>query len=69
MNTCSDCTHFSALHKQCRAKPPAAALVPGPDGRMQVIGFFPSVAADNWCGELRLPHQVPLSVIRSKANE
>lgn len=68
MNTCSDCVHYSALAKQCRAKPPVAVFVPDGSGNARVLGIFPCITADGWCGELRLPHQVPFAVLHSKAN-
>lgn len=47
---CQDCKHYAALANQCRVNPPSPAVVPGPIGAPIIIGMFPAVAKDQWCG-------------------
>lgn len=51
MSACQNCKHFSALANECRAHAPSAQLVPGPDGRIQVLGVWPATRKEHWCGE------------------
>lgn len=51
MAACQSCKHFSALSNECRAHAPTAQLVPGPEGRLQVIGVWPATRKEHWCGE------------------
>jgi hypothetical protein len=46
---CKTCDFFSAMHSQCRVDAPKAMVVPA-EGGAQMIGAFPPMSADGWCG-------------------
>jgi hypothetical protein len=50
MSTCRTCPHFSPMENQCRKDAPTAFLVPTPKG-VTVLGTWPSVSEEKWCGE------------------
>lgn len=60
--TCQDCRHFAPLEQQCRRNPPQAAIVPSPNGQPVVVGMWPSVKAEQWCGEFVSDKQAMLAL-------
>lgn len=48
---CPTCPFFAPFPEpSCRAEPPKGAVVPGPRGVPGVLGFWPSVSPEGWCG-------------------
>jgi hypothetical protein len=51
--TCQTCTHYSALHGECRESPIKGSLI-GVDpktGQPHTVGWFPPTVPDAWCGK------------------
>ena len=47
--SCRTCDFYSGMHNQCRVEAPKAMVVPG-DAGPQVVGMFPPIGPDGWCG-------------------
>lgn len=57
--TCSTCSAFAPLAKQCRAKSPLAVPL-SQDGKLVAVGIWPAAEGGNWCREW-MPDNTPLS--------
>ena len=49
--SCETCRFFHALSSACRNRPPTAFLVPGRDGQPAIMGGWPPVRPEQWCGK------------------
>lgn len=51
--SCGTCDYHSTLDETCRINPPKPFPFPSPQGQMKVIGLFPAIRKDGWCGQWR----------------
>ena len=56
-NNCRFCVeikdpkNIGAVQLVCKSQSPTTVVLPNSQGSMTVIGMWPPVAADEWCGE------------------
>lgn len=48
---CNNCKHFCAMHTQCRVRAPTPVALGMNQEGMRIMGMWPPVQKDNWCGE------------------
>lgn len=64
--SCNNCRFWldSPQKKLCRYNPPAVMTIPQPDPlrpdgvTMKIVGVFPAITADQWCGKYE-PKRAP----------